>query len=85
MGNFDQVYSYNSLDAGVTYMIVNDGWEPVNPEIEIPQKVHYEIDLQMLLLKRRISDRFAKLMVEIIATSSGNGIEKFEGWKVSML
>ncbi|KAG8184106.1 hypothetical protein JTE90_025409 [Oedothorax gibbosus] len=80
----DQVYKYNSLDAGVTYMIVNDGWEPNNPEIETPQKVHYAIDLQMLLLKRSISDRYANLMVDIINSSSGQGIEKFSGWKEHM-
>ncbi|XP_035206075.1 glutamate receptor ionotropic, delta-1-like [Stegodyphus dumicola] len=77
----DQMYDQNRLDPTVSYLIVNDGWEATNPEIEVPQRVSYNLDLMMLLLKRKISDQFSLVLHEVLITSKESNSSKFQQWK----
>ncbi|GFT25355.1 glutamate receptor ionotropic, delta-1 [Trichonephila clavipes] len=77
----DGMYAQNKLSSDVTYMIVNDGWESTNPEIEFPQTVNYSIDMQLLLLKRQIGDDISAALNNITKDIRG---EKWPlKWKVS--
>ncbi|GBN10322.1 Glutamate receptor ionotropic, delta-1 [Araneus ventricosus] len=70
------------LTADVTYLIVNDGWESSNPEIESPQRVHYSIDLQLLLLKRTVGESFSNALKNITNSIPQGSINA--KWKVRM-
>nr|QHA94734.1 ionotropic receptor 93a-2 [Pardosa pseudoannulata] len=78
----DKMHEYRTLDAGVTYLIVNDGWEAENPEIDAPQPVNYTIDLDLLLLKRKVSEEFSELLIDILQRSRNHAPERFVKWKV---
>ncbi|GFY67737.1 ionotropic receptor 93a [Trichonephila inaurata madagascariensis] len=78
----DGMYAQNKLSSDVTYMIVNDGWESTNPEIEFPQTVNYSIDMQLLLLKRQIGDDISAALNNITKDIRG---EKWPlKWKAHM-
>ncbi|GFS67550.1 ionotropic receptor 93a [Nephila pilipes] len=78
----DGMYAHEKLNSDVTYMIVNDGWESSNPEIDFPQPVNYTIDLQLLLLKRRIGDDISTALTHITKHITG---EKWPlKWKTHM-
>ncbi|XP_055948524.1 ionotropic receptor 93a-like [Argiope bruennichi] len=78
----DGMHAKKRLTADVTYLIVNDGWEASNPEIETPQRVHYSIDLQLLLLKRTIGESFSKALKNI--TNNIPEGSKNAKWKVRL-
>ncbi|GIX92136.1 hypothetical protein CEXT_670211 [Caerostris extrusa] len=66
----------------MTYVIVNDGWEVTNPEMEAPQRVRYSIDLQLLLLKRKIGETFSQDLARITANSGEKNAQKWKPWPV---
>ncbi|GIY47655.1 glutamate receptor ionotropic, delta-1 [Caerostris extrusa] len=75
----DGIYEHRKLNSDMTYVIVNDGWEVTNPEMETPQRVRYSIDLQLLLLKRKIGETFSQDLARITANSEEKSAQK---WKV---
>lgn len=76
------MYEYHVLDSGVSYLIINDGWEYENPEIEAPQPINYTIDLHLLLLKRKISEDFSNFLKDILTRSGDKVVDRFVKWKV---
>lgn len=77
------MYEHHVLDSGVSYLIINDGWEYENPEIEAPQPINYTIDLHLLLLKRKISEDFSNFLKDILDRSGDKVVDRFVRWKVS--
>ncbi|XP_054713739.1 uncharacterized protein LOC129223197 [Uloborus diversus] len=81
----DKMYEQHLLDSNIYFLIVNDGWEAVNPEIDEPQRVQYALDLQMLLLKRQVSQTFSSILLGVVRNDSDTDEDKLWKWKVPYL
>ena len=76
------MYERHFLQPSVSYLIINDGWEAENPELEVPQPINYTIDLHLLLLKRKISENFSNFLKDNLARSGNDVLDRFVKWKV---
>ncbi|XP_015917738.1 glutamate receptor ionotropic, kainate glr-3-like [Parasteatoda tepidariorum] len=80
----DKTHELGKLNPDVSYLIVNDGWELENPEIEFPQPVTYSVDVKLLLLKRKISDPLSAELADLLVNNSGEDTRRIEKWKMHM-